>query len=81
MPRLLAKAGGKGEVVAADCDSGGLNNLKKMHAEQIDPSRLSVADLLLPALYPCDAGLDPQLILEAPAAPGKGTFARCAPLS
>jgi hypothetical protein len=41
-----------------------------------------IADLLLSALYQgYGAGLDSRLILEAPLAPGKGTFARCAPLS
>jgi hypothetical protein len=41
-----------------------------------------IADLLLSALYQgYGAGLDSRLIWEAPLAPGKGTFARCAPLS
>jgi hypothetical protein len=42
----------------------------------------AIADLLLSALYQgYGAGLDSRLIWEAPLAPGKGTFARCAPLS
>jgi hypothetical protein len=41
-----------------------------------------IADLMLSALYQgYGAGLDSRLIWEAPLAPGKGTFARCAPLS
>lgn len=41
-----------------------------------------IADLLLSALYQVyGAGLDSRSIWEAPLAPGKGTFARCAPLS
>jgi hypothetical protein len=41
-----------------------------------------VADLILSALYQgYGAGLDSRMEWQAPLAPGRGTFARCAPLS